>query len=61
MKQETTGQHWHQLDHMHIICTSLQTQTDDNASTSSLNLFTGWMLFLTPNQQGQSNEGSDSK
>jgi len=29
------GWQWHQLDHMHIICTSLQ--TDNHASTSSLN------------------------
>jgi len=39
---------WHQLDHMQTICTSLQTDT----YTSSL--FTGRMLFLTPNQQCQS-------
>jgi len=25
MKQETMGWQWHQLDHMQIICTSLQT------------------------------------
>jgi len=25
MKQEMMGWQWHQLDHMHIICTSLQT------------------------------------
>jgi len=25
MKQETIGKHWHLLDHMQIICTSLQT------------------------------------
>jgi len=25
MKQETKGWQWYQLDHMHIICTSLQT------------------------------------
>jgi len=30
-----TGWQWHQLDHMEIICTSLQ--TDNYASTSSLN------------------------
>jgi len=24
MKQEMMGWHWHQLDHMQIICTSLQ-------------------------------------
>jgi len=34
-KQEMMGWEWHQLDHMQIICTSLQ--TDNNASTSSLN------------------------
>jgi len=41
---------WHQLDHMQIICTSLQTNNDTN-------IFTGEMLFLTPNQQHQSTEG----
>ena len=30
------GWQWHQLDHTQIICTSLQ--TDNHASTSSLNL-----------------------
>jgi len=25
MKQEMTGWQWHQLDHMQIICTSLET------------------------------------
>jgi len=55
MKQEMTGQQWHQLDHMQIICTSIQ--TDNHASTSSLNFFTDWMLFLTSNQQCQSTEG----
>jgi len=44
MKQEMGWQR-----HMQINCTSLQ--TDNHASTSSLNLFTGWMLFLTLNQQ----------
>jgi len=29
------GQQWHQLDHMEIICTSLQ--TDNHANTLSLN------------------------
>jgi len=47
MKQETTGCQWyqqemmgwqsHQLDHMQIICTSLQ--TDNHASTSSLSFY----------------------
>ena len=31
MKKETTGWQWHQLDHMQIICTLLQ--TNNNAST----------------------------
>jgi len=35
--------HWHQLDHMQIICSSLQT---DNHTTQFL---TGWMLLLPPN------------
>jgi len=35
MKQEMMGWQWHQLDHMQIICTSLQ--TDNHASTESLN------------------------
>jgi len=34
MKQQMTGWQWHQLDHMQIICTSLQ--ADNHASTSSL-------------------------
>jgi len=38
------GWQWHQLDHMQIICTSLQ--TDNHGSTSPLS-FTGRMLFLT--------------
>ena len=47
------GWQWHQLDHMQIICTSLQ--TDNYASTSPLS-FTGRMPFLPPNQQRQSTE-----
>jgi len=43
---------------MQIICTSLQ--TDNHASTSSLSLFTGQMLFLTSIQQCQSPEGNNS-
>ena len=45
---------WHQLGHMQV-CTLLQ--TDNHASTSPLSFFTGWMLFLPPNQQHQSTEG----
>jgi len=45
------GWQWHQLDRMQTICTSLQ--TDNHTNTPSL-IFTGRMLFLTPNQQFQS-------
>jgi len=34
MKQEMIERQWHQLDHVQIICTSLQ--TDNHASTSPL-------------------------
>ena len=37
LKQEMTGWQWHQLDHMQIICTSLQ--KDNHASTSSFHIF----------------------
>jgi len=37
MKQEMMGWQWHQLDHMQIICTLLQ--TDIHASTSSLSFY----------------------
>jgi len=50
------GWQWHQLDHMQIIYTSLQ--TDNHASTQPL-IFTGWMPFLPPNQQRQSIESTD--
>ena len=44
----------HQLDHTHIIC--IIHQTDNYASTSSLN-FKDWILLLTSNQQCQSTDG----
>jgi len=47
------GWKWHQLDHMQVICNSLQ--TDTHASTTQF--FTGWMPLLPPNQQRQSTEG----
>jgi len=53
MKQVMTRWQWYQLDH---ICTSLK--IDNHASTSSLNFFTRRMLFLMPNHQCQSSEGS---
>jgi len=54
MKQETLGWQWHQLDHMQIICTLLQ--TDNHASTSSISFY---RLDALPddNQQCQSTEG----
>jgi len=45
------GWQWHQLNHMQVICTSLQTY--NHANTSSLSFFTGQMLFVPPNQQHQ--------
>jgi len=35
--EEMMGWQWHQLDHMQITCTSLQ--TDNHTSTSSLNFY----------------------
>jgi len=49
------GWNCHQLDHIQIICTSLQ--TDNHASTPPLSFFTGQMPFLLPNQQHQSTKG----
>jgi len=54
MKQEMMGRQWRLLNHMKIICTSLQ--TGNHISTSSL-ISTGRMLFLIPNKQCQSTEG----
>jgi len=42
MKQEMTGWQWHQLDHMQIICTSLQT------NTPPLNFYWLYALPATP-------------
>jgi len=53
------GWQWHQLDHKQIICTSLQ--RDNHVSISSLSFFTGWMPFLSPNQQRQSTEDKPDK
>jgi len=53
------GWQWHQLDHMQIICTSVQ--TDNHASASLLRFFTGRMHFLPLNQQRQSTEGTSKK
>jgi len=59
LEQEMIGWQWHQLDYIQIICTTLQ--TDNHASTSPLNFFTGRMPFLLPNQQHQSTEGKVDK
>jgi len=48
------GWQWHQLDHMQIICTTLQTEPRQYPITQ---FFMGQMLFLTRNQQCQSTEG----
>jgi len=44
VKQEMMGWQRHQLDHMQIICTFLQ--TDKSRQHLITQLFTGWMLFL---------------
>jgi len=46
MKQEMTGWQWHQLDHLQIICTSLQ--TDNHTSTSSCNFLQAGCSFWCP-------------
>jgi len=56
MKQEIMRWQWHQLDHVQIICTLLQ--TDNQASTLPLSFFTGRVPFLPPNQQRQSTEAN---
>jgi len=33
---------------------------DNHASTSSLNFFMGWMLYMLPSQQCQSTEGTNT-
>jgi len=53
MKQTMRSWQWHQLDHMQIICTFLQTTTSVPHQSS---FFTGQMLFLPSNQQRQSTE-----
>jgi len=52
MKQEMMGWQWHQLDHMQITYTLLQ--TDNHASSSPLS------FYLPPNQQHRSTEGQQN-
>jgi len=54
---EMMGWQWHQPNHQ-VICTSLQTHSH---ASSSLQFFTGQILFLLPNRQCQSNEGKENK
>jgi len=51
LDQEMMGWQWHQLDPMQIICTLLQTDNHNSASTTQF--FTGRMPFLLPNQQNK--------
>jgi len=51
MKEDMMWWQWHELDHMQLIFTSLQ--TDNHASTSLLTFYRP-DAFLTPNQQCQS-------
>jgi len=52
------GWQWHQVDHIQIICTSLQT---DNHTSRHHSVFAGWIPFLPPNQQRQSTEGKGTQ
>ena len=53
-KAETIGWQRHQLDHMQVICTSLQ--TDNQANTSITRVFYGPDAFPVSNQQYKSTE-----
>jgi len=52
------GWQWHQLDHMQIICTSLQTDNHASTPVPHHSDLTGWMPFLPSNQQDESIEGN---
>ena len=54
MKQEMMGRQWHQLDHMQSFAPRSRQITTPVPHHS---VFTGRMLFLSPNQQCQSTEG----
>jgi len=58
MKHKMVGWQWHQLYHMQVICTLLQ--TDNRANILSLNFLTGQIPFVMPklpNQHFYSTEG----
>jgi len=52
---------WHQLDCMQTICTSLSHSRQLTKPTPHHPIFTCRMLFLTPNQQCHSSEGTALK
>jgi len=54
MTQEMTGWHWHQLDHMQIICTSLQ--TDNHASTASVSFYIYIFIHQTGSKNNKTNK-----
>jgi len=56
-KQEMMGWQWHQLDHMQIICTSLQ--TDNHANTSSLNFLQAGCSSRHPADSVKSADGKN--
>ena len=60
LEQEMTEWQWHQLDHMQIICTSLQTDNHSSTSSPQRSVFTGQMRMLPPNQQRQSTERTNT-
>jgi len=55
-EEEMMQWQWHQLDHTHYAPCSRQIIMP----APHHSIFTGQMLFLTPNQQQQSNEGMNS-
>jgi len=55
MTMMVLGRQWHQLDHMQ---TNAPRSRQINTSTPHHSIFTGRMLFLTPNEQCQSTEGN---
>jgi len=56
MKQEMTGWQWHQLDHMQIICTSLQ--TDNHARHNRHSIFHRPDALPDAHQQCESTEAN---
>jgi len=49
---------WHQLDHIQTVCKSAPHSRHITTPTPRHLIFTGWMLFLMPNQQCQSTDGT---